>query len=105
MNRDRWLHLIVGAMVMLFFVQALRALFSTMFGILYDQIFAGTPTAWLPVSLLLVLLSMAAPRLAVVGEPGAKASCRTKVSFFSGSRSSFTGRMTAFEVWPALNVI
>ena len=64
MNRDRWLHLIVGAMVMLFFVQALRALFSTMFGILYDQIFAGTPTAWLPVSLLLVLLSMVAPRLA-----------------------------------------
>lgn len=64
MNRDRWLRLIVSTMVMLFFVQALRALFSTMFGILYDQIFAGTPTAWLPISLALVLLSMAAPRLA-----------------------------------------
>ena len=66
MNRDRWLLGIVGTMVMLFFVQALRALFSTMFGILYDQVFAGTPTAWLPFSLLLVLLSMAAPSLADV---------------------------------------
>jgi endonuclease/exonuclease/phosphatase family metal-dependent hydrolase len=66
MNRDRWLLGIVSTMVVLFFVQALRALFSTMFGILYDQVFAGTPTAWLPVSLLLVLLSMAAPRLADV---------------------------------------
>jgi endonuclease/exonuclease/phosphatase family metal-dependent hydrolase len=52
------------ALILLFWLQALRALFSTTFGILYDQIFAGSPTAWLPISLSLVVLSMAAPFVA-----------------------------------------
>ena len=64
MSRESWPRLATATLVLLFFLQALRALFSTVFGILYDQIFAGSPTAWLPVSLLLVVLSMAAPFVA-----------------------------------------
>ena len=61
MKRDEWLRLATGTIILLFFLQALRALFSMLFGILYDQIFAGSPTAWLPVSLLLVTASLLGP--------------------------------------------
>ncbi|HET7011035.1 MAG TPA: endonuclease/exonuclease/phosphatase family protein [Anaerolineales bacterium] len=60
MNRESWLRLAVGTFVLLFFLQALRALFSMLFGILYDEIFAGSPTAWLPISLALVVVSLLA---------------------------------------------
>jgi endonuclease/exonuclease/phosphatase family metal-dependent hydrolase len=69
MNRDGWLRLAVGTLVLLFFLQALRVLFSMVFGILYDQIFAGSPTAWLPISLALVVGCMLAP-LAAPGRSG-----------------------------------
>jgi endonuclease/exonuclease/phosphatase family metal-dependent hydrolase len=69
MNRDGWLRLAVGTLLLLFFLQALRVLFSMVFGILYDQIFAGSPTAWLPVSLMLVVGCMLAP-LAAPGRFG-----------------------------------
>ena len=61
MNRDRWLSLAVATLVVLFFLQALRVLFSMLFGILYDEIFAGSPTAWLPISLALVVAALLAP--------------------------------------------
>jgi endonuclease/exonuclease/phosphatase family metal-dependent hydrolase len=45
----------------LFFLQAIRVVFSTLFGFIVDQIFTGTPDLWLPISNILVLLAFIAP--------------------------------------------
>ncbi len=61
MYPTRMLRLVEATTVLLFFIQALRVVFSVLFGIIYDQVFAGTPDAWLAISVLLVLLSLVAP--------------------------------------------
>jgi endonuclease/exonuclease/phosphatase family metal-dependent hydrolase len=61
--KNRILRIIEAIVVLVFFLQALRAVFSVMFGIIYDQIFEGALSAWLPVSNLLVLAALAAPAL------------------------------------------
>jgi endonuclease/exonuclease/phosphatase family metal-dependent hydrolase len=49
--------------IIVFFIQSLRVIFSTMFGVIYDQIFEGPISLWLPVSNLLVILALLAPAL------------------------------------------
>lgn len=61
----RLLHLIVAGSILTFFLQAMRVVFSTLFGIIYDQIFEERLTAWLPVSNLLLILAILAPALAI----------------------------------------
>lgn len=61
MYPTRLLRLVEATTVLLFFLQALRVVFSVLFGIIYDQVFAGVPTAWLAISVLLVLLALIAP--------------------------------------------
>ena len=68
MINTRALRAIEAISILLFFLRGLRALFSMMFGVLYDQLFAGTPDLWLPVTLLLVLLAFLAPA-AAGGQP------------------------------------
>jgi endonuclease/exonuclease/phosphatase family metal-dependent hydrolase len=50
--------------VLVFFFQALRVLFSMLFGIIYDQILEGPIDAWLVVSSLLVIAALSAPIVA-----------------------------------------
>lgn len=50
--------------VLVFFLQALRVAFSVLFGIIYDQIFEGPITFWLPVSNGLLVIALLAPILA-----------------------------------------
>jgi endonuclease/exonuclease/phosphatase family metal-dependent hydrolase len=69
MTRPRFWRIVEATSVLLFLVQALRVSLAAMFGIIYDQIFAGTPTSWLPLSLLLLVLCLAAP-LAAPRIPG-----------------------------------
>ncbi len=64
MLNTRALRAIEAISVLLFFLRGMRVLFSMMFGILYDQLFAGTPDIWLPVTLLLVVLAFLAPAVA-----------------------------------------
>ncbi|MCX6071681.1 MAG: hypothetical protein NTU91_12640, partial [Chloroflexi bacterium] len=64
MTDTRFLRSIEATSIVLFFLQALRVIFSVLFGITYDQLFAGSPDAWLPVSILLVLVALALPALA-----------------------------------------
>lgn len=45
----------------LFFLQAIRVVFSTLFGFIVDQIFIGPTDLWLPLSNTLVLLAFIAP--------------------------------------------
>jgi endonuclease/exonuclease/phosphatase family metal-dependent hydrolase len=49
--------------IVVFFIQSLRVIFSTMFGVIYDQIFEGPMSPWLPISNLLVVLALLAPAL------------------------------------------
>jgi endonuclease/exonuclease/phosphatase family metal-dependent hydrolase len=49
--------------IAVFFLQSLRVIFSTMFGVIYDQIFEGPMSSWLPISNLLVVLALLVPAL------------------------------------------
>ncbi len=49
--------------VFVFFLQALRVIFSTMFGVIYDQIFEGPIDSWLIISNVLVILAFLSPML------------------------------------------
>ena len=64
MTDPRFLRSIEATSIMLFFLQALRVVFSVLFGTIYDQVFAGSPDAWLPISVLLVFLALALPAVA-----------------------------------------
>jgi len=50
--------------VLLFFLQAVRVLFSVLFGIIYDAVFAGPMSLMMVVSVLLTLLAFLTPLLA-----------------------------------------
>ncbi len=63
MTQPRFLRALEATSVALFTLQALRVVFSVLFGIIYDQVFLGPPGPWLVVSILLVALAMAAPIL------------------------------------------
>jgi endonuclease/exonuclease/phosphatase family metal-dependent hydrolase len=67
MTQPRYLRIIEAMSVMLFFFQALTVSISVLFGIIYDQVFAGSPGPWLVVSVLLVALALFA---AFVSPPG-----------------------------------
>jgi endonuclease/exonuclease/phosphatase family metal-dependent hydrolase len=64
MGGQKVLRVVEASSVILFLLQAMRVIFSVMFGIIYDQVFAGSPDAWLVVSNLLLLLAFLAPCLA-----------------------------------------
>lgn len=54
---------LVAVAVLTFFLQGLRVLFSTLFGIIYDQVFEGPLTYWLGLSGGLVFAAMLTPLL------------------------------------------
>ncbi len=63
----RWkylLRIIELSSIWLFFIQALRVIFSILFGIIYDQVVEGPFTAWLLISLVLVVIAFVLPLLA-----------------------------------------
>lgn len=61
MTQHRFLRAFEATSVLLFFVQGIRVVFSVLFGVIYDQVFAGSPTPWLVVSVVLVGLAFLAP--------------------------------------------
>lgn len=63
MGDSRTLRSIEAVSVVLFLLQALRVVFSALFGIIYDQVFAGSPDAWLAISVGLLALALALPAL------------------------------------------
>jgi endonuclease/exonuclease/phosphatase family metal-dependent hydrolase len=52
---------IIPIITLLFFLQALRVIFSVLFGFIYDQVFEGPANAWLVISNVLVLFAFALP--------------------------------------------
>ncbi|MGC8787027.1 MAG: hypothetical protein ACP5Q1_06340, partial [Anaerolineae bacterium] len=61
MEKQPLIRLVVATAIFLFFIQAVRVLFSVLFGVIYDAIFAGPLTAYAIVANLLVLLAFLAP--------------------------------------------
>jgi len=55
------LQVMIASWIVVFFIQALRVIFSTMFGFIYDQVFEGPMDAWLVVSNLLVVGALLVP--------------------------------------------
>jgi endonuclease/exonuclease/phosphatase family metal-dependent hydrolase/MFS family permease len=53
-----------AAAIWLFFFQALRVIFSVLFGIIYDRVFVGPVDAWLVLSIVLLVLALLLPALA-----------------------------------------
>lgn len=60
---ERNLRLWIAVSLLLFYLQAIRVIFSVQFGIIYDQIFEGPVTPWLAISFLLLLFSFVLPFL------------------------------------------
>jgi endonuclease/exonuclease/phosphatase family metal-dependent hydrolase len=58
-----FLRTIEALFVLAFLLQAVRVIFSVLFGIIYDQIFEGPPGFWLYASTLLVAAAMLAPAI------------------------------------------
>ncbi|MBC7262067.1 MAG: hypothetical protein H5T63_08640, partial [Chloroflexi bacterium] len=61
MEKQPLIRLVVATAIFLFFIQAVRVLFSVLFGVIYDAIFAGPLTAYAIVANLLVLLAFLTP--------------------------------------------
>jgi len=63
MTRDKFVRFAEWTSVILFFFQALRVIFSVLFGIIYDGVFEGPFTSWLVISILLLLFAFLCPAL------------------------------------------
>jgi endonuclease/exonuclease/phosphatase family metal-dependent hydrolase len=101
--QPRFLRAVEAVSVLLFFLQALRAVFSVLFGIIYDQVFAGTPDAWLVISVLLVALAFSAPVLAPSGWPRAWLAALAAVA--SMGRIALTINDATVRFWGSLAVL
>ena len=62
-QRMHFFRVIEAACIWLFFIEALRVIFSVLFGIIYDQVIAGPIDAWLFISVLLVVVAFTLPAL------------------------------------------
>jgi endonuclease/exonuclease/phosphatase family metal-dependent hydrolase len=61
MTRSQYFRVAEWTSVVLFFFQALRVIFSVLFGIIYDGVFEGPFTSWLVISVLLLLIAFLSP--------------------------------------------
>jgi endonuclease/exonuclease/phosphatase family metal-dependent hydrolase len=62
-QRTDILRLLEATCIWLFFLEALRVIFSVLFGIIYDQVFAGPVSAWLVISVILVVIVFSLPAI------------------------------------------
>jgi endonuclease/exonuclease/phosphatase family metal-dependent hydrolase len=64
MTRNHYFRFAEWTSVFLFFIQALRVIFSVLFGIIYDGVFEGPLTSWLVISIFLLIIAFISPMLA-----------------------------------------
>ena len=97
------LRVVLSSWILVFFLQALRVIFSTMFGVIYDQIFEGPLTAWLPVSVLLVILALLAPGL--IARRNSKRALTILAVVVSLARIGLSINDASFRYWSALMLL
>jgi endonuclease/exonuclease/phosphatase family metal-dependent hydrolase len=92
-----------AASISLFFIQALRVAFSVLFGIIYDQIFEGPMSAWLFLSVGLLLAALLSPLLAP-GSPRRRWIAIT-ASIAAAARVAMTVNDATVRYWSSLVVL
>jgi len=97
------MQVMIASWVVIFFIQALRVIFSTMFGFIYDQVFEGPMNAWLVVSNLLVVGALLAPGL-LARKPSAR-SMAVLASLTALARVALSVNDPLVRYWGALIVI
>ncbi len=97
------LQVMIASWVVVFFIQALRVIFSTMFGFIYDQVFEGPMDAWLVVSNLLVVGAFLAPGI-LARKPSARRMA-TLASLTALARVALSVNDQLIRYWGALIVI
>ena len=97
------LQVMIASWVVIFFLQALRVIFSTMFGFIYDQVFEGPMNAWLVVSNLLVVGALLAPGI-LARKPSARRMA-TLASLTALARVALSVNDQIIRFWGALIVI
>ncbi len=97
------LQVMIASWVVIFFLQALRVIFSTMFGFIYDQVFEGPMNAWLVVSNLLVVGALLAPGI-LARKPSARRMAAL-ASLTALARVALSVNDQTIRFWGALIVI
>ncbi len=97
------LQVIIASWVVIFFIQALRVIFSTMFGFIYDQVFEGPMNAWLVVSNLLVVGALLAPGILARKSSARRMAVLASLTALARVALSVNDQMIRF--WGALIVI
>lgn len=97
------LQVMIASWVVIFFLQALRVIFSTMFGFIYDQVFEGPMNAWLVVSNLLVVGALLAPGILARKPSARRMAALASLTALARVALSVNDQMIRF--WGALIVI
>ena len=103
MDKMRLFRFLEATSLLLFFLQALRVVFSVLFGIIYDQVFQGPMDAWLIISILLMLVAFCAPVFApAMPHRGWSLSCVTLAAL---ARVGLSVNDPQVRYWAALIVL
>ncbi|MFV1858693.1 MAG: endonuclease/exonuclease/phosphatase family protein [Anaerolineales bacterium] len=89
--------------VTLFFFQGLRTVFSSLFGIIYDQVLEGPLTLWLGISSLLLLVALIAPSF--IPERFERGLLPLAIAITVLARLTMTLSRTDIRYWSALLVV
>jgi len=89
--------------ITLFFFQGLRTIFSSLFGIIYDQVLVGPVTVWLGTSSLLVVAALIAPSF--IPERFERGALPIAIVISVLARLAMTLPSTEIRYWSALVVV
>lgn len=98
-----WIKIFLAISITLFFFQGLRTVFSSLFGIIYDQVLEGPVTLWLGTSSLLLLVALTAPSFI----PGRfeRGLLPLAIAICALARLAMTLSRTDIRYWSALLVV
>ncbi len=103
MTKERLAWGLLSAAVILCFLQALRVLFSTLFGFIYDQVIEGPITAWLGLGVAFVVIAFYLP--AIWKRPGSIRMILLSASLVLAVRPVLSVNDIWVRYWGALGVV
>jgi endonuclease/exonuclease/phosphatase family metal-dependent hydrolase len=103
MSKRSIFRLLQASSVLLFVLQALRVIFSVLFGIIYDGIFEGPFTSWLIISNILIILSFVVPAILGRWEHGRQLALWATI--VGVARISISVNVAIVRYWGSLFVI
>jgi len=100
-----WLRLVEATLVLLFVLQATRTLFSTLFGLIYDAVFAGPFTPLVAVAGILVLLAYLSPLAAPRRAEGVRVTLLVAVAVAAVARVPMTFNFHAVRLYSSIVLV